>query len=264
MNLIQRSFNGHSIQVILDENGEPWFIAMEVAEVLGYSDAYEMTKKLDDDEKSNRQIAGLGTATGGRGVSTINESGLYSAILTSSKPEAKPFKRWVTHEVLPTIRRTGSYSMAQQQQLPSANDATILIESMARTMNLPPSATLGMYQRYAAKIGQADLLPVYAIDAPDGDTSSHTTAALATLIKKTGLPVTARKAYLCMQSAGLVERKERPSKTRGVKEFWALTDAGLKYGKNVTNPKNQLEVQVHIYESKFDELCELLDVHGLR
>lgn len=44
MNLIQRSFNGHSIQVILDENGEPWFIAMEVAEVLGYSDAYEMTK----------------------------------------------------------------------------------------------------------------------------------------------------------------------------------------------------------------------------
>lgn len=260
MNLIQRSFNGHSIQVILDENGEPWFIAMEVAEVLGYSDAYEMTKKLDDDEKQNRQIAGFGP----RGISTINEPGLFSAILTSGKPEAKPFKRWVTHDVLPSIRRTGSYSMVQQQQLPGANDATILIESMARTMNLPPSATLAMYQRYAAKIGQADLLPVYAVDAPDGDSSSHTTAALATLIKKTGLPATARKAYLCMQSAGLVERKERPSKTKGIKEFWSLTDAGLKYGKNVTNPKNQLEVQVHIYESKFDELCELLDVHGLR
>lgn len=178
---------------------EPWFIAMEVAEVLGYSDAYEMTKKLDDDEKQNRQIAGFGP----RGISTINEPGLFSAILTSGKPEAKPFKRWVTHEVLPTIRRTGSYSMVQQPALPSANDATILIESMARTMKLAPSATLGMYQRYAAKIGHADLLPVYAIDAPDGDTSSHTTAALATLIKKSGLPVTARAVYLEMQTAGL-------------------------------------------------------------
>lgn len=258
MNLIQRSFNGHSIQVILDENGEPWFIAMEVAEILGYSDAYEMTKKLDDDEKQNRQIAGFGP----RGISTINEPGLFSAILTSGKPEAKPFKRWVTHDVLPSIRRTGSYSMVQQQQLPSANDATILIESMARTMNLPPSATLGMYQRYAAKIGQADLLPVYAIDAPDGGTSSHTTAALATLIKKSGLPITARKVYLAMQSAGLVERKERPSKSKGIKEFWALTEAGLKYGKNATNSANQLEVQVHIFESKFDSLLEVLDIQN--
>lgn len=67
-----------------------------------------------------------------------------------------------------------------------------------------------------------------------------------------------------MQSAGLVERKERPSKSKGIKEFWALTDAGLAYGKNVTNPANQLEVQVHIYESKFAELCELLDMHDLR
>lgn len=264
MNLIQRSFNGHSIQVILDESGEPWLVAMEVAEVLGYSDAHKMTSKLDDDEKSNRQIGGLGPATGGRGVIVINESGLYSAILTSSKPEAKPFKRWVTHEVLPTIRRTGSYSMAQQQQLPSANDATILIESMARTMKLAPSATLGMYQRYAAKIGHADLLPVYAIDAPDGDTSSHTTAALATLIKKSGLPVTARAVYLAMQSAGLVERKQRPSKTRGIKEFWALTEAGLGYGKNATNSENQLEVQVHIFESKFDALLEVLDIPELK
>ncbi|MBI6920259.1 MULTISPECIES: BRO-N domain-containing protein [Pseudomonas] len=264
MNLIQRSFNGHSIQVILDENGEPWFIAMEVAEVLGYSDAHKMTSKLDDDEKSNRQIGGLGPTTGGRGVIVINESGLYSAILTSSKPEAKPFKRWVTHDVLPTIRRTGSYSMAQQPSLSSANDATILIESMARTMNLAPAGVLGMYQRYAAKIGHADLLPVYAIDAPDGDTSSHTTAALATLIKKAGLPVTARKIYLAMQSAGLVERKERPSKTRGVKQFWALTEAGLKYGKNATNSANQLEVQVHIFESKFDLLLEALDMPELK
>ncbi|MEX5462501.1 Bro-N domain-containing protein, partial [Pseudomonas aeruginosa] len=107
MNLIPYDFNSKQVQVLVDENGEPWFIAMEIAEILGYSDAYEMTKRLDDDEKQNRQIAGFGP----RGASTINESGLYSAIISSNKPEAKPFKRWVTHDVLPSIRRTGSYSI---------------------------------------------------------------------------------------------------------------------------------------------------------
>ncbi|MGP5752582.1 BRO-N domain-containing protein [Pseudomonas aeruginosa] len=105
MNLIPYDFNSKRLQVLVDENGEPWFIAMEVAEILGYSDAYEMTKRLDEDEKSNRQIAGLGTASGGRGVTTINESGLYSSIIGSNKPEAKPFKRWVTHDVLPPHRQ---------------------------------------------------------------------------------------------------------------------------------------------------------------
>ena len=61
MNLIPYDFNSKQVQVLVDENGEPWFIAMEIAEILGYSDAYEMTKRLDDDEKQNRQIAGFGS-----------------------------------------------------------------------------------------------------------------------------------------------------------------------------------------------------------
>lgn len=62
MNLIPYDFNSKQVQVLVDENGEPWFIAMEIAEILGYSDAYEMTKRLDDDEKQNRQIAGFDLA----------------------------------------------------------------------------------------------------------------------------------------------------------------------------------------------------------
>lgn len=115
-NLIPFNFNGSSIQVITDENGEPWFIAKEVSDVLGYSDAFKMTTRLDEDEKQNRQFGGFGN----RGVTVINESGLYSAILGSTKPEAKPFKKWVTSEVLPSIRKTGSYSTAQIEKKPSA------------------------------------------------------------------------------------------------------------------------------------------------
>ena len=105
MNLIPFQFESTPIQVVSDEHGEPWFIAKEVAAVLGYSDAEAMTRRLDDDEKQNLQIVGFGP----RGVTIINESGLYSAILGSTKDEAKRFKRWVTAVVLPSIRRDGGY-----------------------------------------------------------------------------------------------------------------------------------------------------------
>ena len=112
MNALQAfQFHTHQLQVIVDDIGEPWFIAKHVAEILEYSDAHKMTGRLDEDEKSNRQIGGLGPDTGGRGIICINESGLYSAILTSKKPAAKAFKRWVTHDVLPAIRKTGGYQM---------------------------------------------------------------------------------------------------------------------------------------------------------
>lgn len=114
-------FEGRAIRVVTDESGEPWFVAKEISSVLGYSDAFEMTKKLDDDEKQNRQIAGLGSPTGGRGVTLINEAGLYSCILTSQKDEAKRFKRWVTHDVLPAIRRTGSYAQQEAKHLDAAD-----------------------------------------------------------------------------------------------------------------------------------------------
>lgn len=99
-------FQAHQLTVIADDHGAPWFIAKEVAEILEYSDAYEMTKKLDYDEVQNRQIAGFNN----RGVNIINESGLYASILTSKKPSAKAFKKWVTSEVLPSIRKHGGYT----------------------------------------------------------------------------------------------------------------------------------------------------------
>lgn len=262
MNVSLFNFRATQVRVVTEDNGTPWFVGRDVCSLLGYADTTNAMKQhCRGVVKYHPILDSLGRTQEAR---VLSEGDTLRLIVNSTMPAAQEFEAWVFEDVLPTIRRTGSYSLGQVQQQPSANDATILIESMARTLKLPPSATLGMYQRYALKIGQADLLPHYAVDAPDGDDSSHTTAALATLIKKTGIPVTARKAYLCMQSAGLVERKQRPSKSKGMKEFWALTDAGLAYGKNVTNPANQLEVQVHVYESKFEELCELLDMHELR
>jgi len=115
-------FQSHALRIISDEHSELWFVAKDVADALDYSDAHKMCEKLDDDEKSNREIGGLGSPTGGRGTLIINESGLYSSILRSTKPEAKAFKKWVTAEVLPSLRKNGAYfapnsALAQLQTL---------------------------------------------------------------------------------------------------------------------------------------------------
>ncbi|MEZ0366767.1 BRO family protein [Mycobacterium sp. pUA109] len=90
--------------VVID--GEPWFVAGDVARMLGYRDAHNMARRLDDDEKGTRSLS---TPGGQQVVGIINESGLYTAILGSQIEGAQRFKRWVTREVLPAIRRTGSY-----------------------------------------------------------------------------------------------------------------------------------------------------------
>lgn len=91
--------------------GNPWFIGMDVADQLDYSDTEALTRRLDDDDKQNLQLVGFGP----RGVTVISESGLYAAILGSTKAEAKRFKRWVTSDVLPTIRKTGQYAQPKTQ-----------------------------------------------------------------------------------------------------------------------------------------------------
>lgn len=88
-------------------DGEPWFVGKDVAKALGYADTFGALKKhVDDDDKQNCQIDSFES---NRGMLVINESGLYSLIMSSKLPEAKKFKRWVTSEVLPAIRRTGGY-----------------------------------------------------------------------------------------------------------------------------------------------------------
>ena len=108
---------------VFEQDGEPWFVAKDIAEALGYTDAWNMTRRLDEDEFQNLQIRGFGN----RGVSLVNESGLYAAILGSSKPAAKRFKKWVTAEVLPSLRKTGQYGAGidlrdPDQLLPLLND----------------------------------------------------------------------------------------------------------------------------------------------
>ena len=110
-NALSFSFPTHALRVEMID-GEPWFVASDVCESLGLDDTSKACSRLDDDEKLTRTMFVSGQ---NREVLIINESGLYSLILTSRKPEAKKFKKWVTADVLPAIRKTGRYESAQEQ-----------------------------------------------------------------------------------------------------------------------------------------------------
>jgi len=114
-------FSGQQVRVVTDEQGEPWFVAADVGHVLELGNVHSSLNLLDDDETA------LHTMETGHRVSIVNESGLYSLVLRSRKPEAKAFKRWITRDVLPAIRRTGRYSVT-----PETNPAEITRADLAR------------------------------------------------------------------------------------------------------------------------------------
>lgn len=107
-NEIQRfDFKGAALRTLTDENGEPWFVAKDACDILGI-DTNHLREALDDDEITNLRNSEVWNQPG-RAPLIISEPGLYKLIMRSRKPKAKEFQRWVTHEVLPQIRRTGGY-----------------------------------------------------------------------------------------------------------------------------------------------------------
>jgi prophage antirepressor-like protein len=107
--LVAFSFESNHVRVVLDANMEPWFVAADVCSALELPETHKAIARLDDDEKGRNSIP---TPGGSQEMSVVNESGLFNLVLGSRKPEAKRFKRWVTHEVLPSIRKTGSFASA--------------------------------------------------------------------------------------------------------------------------------------------------------
>jgi prophage antirepressor-like protein len=145
-------FNTIVVRTVLVD-GEPWFVAGDVCDVLEIRNSRDALSGLDEDEKG---VATADTPGGEQRVSIINEAGLYSLILRSRKPEAKTFKRWVTHEVLPQIRRTGAYGPPALPDITTPAGVLAMAEQFAVTAR----------QLVAAEAKVAELAPkAAAVDA---------------------------------------------------------------------------------------------------
>jgi len=263
-------FQFEALQVrVIDREGEAWFVASDVATALEYSEPSAMTRHLDDDEKG---LSIVQTPGGNQDAIVINESGLYSAVLRSRKPEAKRFKRWVTHVVLPSIRKTGGY------QLPATEPATkynhdhnqgrltgelALLECFCTLNNPAPSSRVVLLEKIGSAHGlNTAWLPGYVEDGPEAGQGSLPTASATDLLSEYGVPLTAAAFNKQLNAIGILEQRTRRSRS-GPKQFWCITDTGEPFGKNLTSPQSPRETQPHWYRDHFVELLAMIGMRGV-
>ena len=194
-----RIFNYNSVEVrTIQNDGEPWFVLRDVCNVLGLGTPARVAERLDPDEVSQTHI----TDSMGRQQETtiINESGLYNVILRSDKPEAKPFRKWVTSEVLPTIRRHGMYATPDTVEKMLADPDTTI--KLLETIKQERAARLALEAK-----AEADKPKIIFADAVSASHTSILVGDLAKLLRQNGVEIgqnrlfsfLREKGYLCSQ-----------------------------------------------------------------
>lgn len=182
--------------VVID--GEPWFVGKDVAEALGYAKARNaIATHIDEEDKKEAPIQGdLG---GTQSMVVINESGLYSLVLSSKLPSAKKFKRWVTAEVLPSIRKTGTYSIVptgKELLAMAVLEAQKTIEEQSRQI-----------EEQARKI-EADKPKTIFADAVAASKTSILIGDLAKLLKQNGIEIGQKRLFEYLRDYGYLSKRK--------------------------------------------------------
>ena len=152
--LLPLSFNGSAVRTVMIGN-MPWFVAKDVCEVLELSDVNKAVSKLDEDEKLIRKLFVSGQ---NRDMIIVNESGLYTLIMRSNKPEARRFRKWVTSEVLPSIRATGQYTMPQLVESRLTAMEKMLVDNASRNEEIIKELAVMRDQFETMDVLQRDML----------------------------------------------------------------------------------------------------------
>lgn len=195
-NEIQRfDFKGASLRTLTDKAGEPWFVAKDVCDILELGNTTNALRALDEDEKTNFTNCNV-AQNGGRAPLIISEPGLYKLVMRSRKPEAKEFQRWVTHEVLPSIRRTGGYIPTSE----SDSDEDI----MARAVLVAQKTIKQKNQQIASQQSRiVELEPkarfADAVAASDG---TCLVGELAKMLRQNGMDIGQNRLFRLLQADG--------------------------------------------------------------
>ncbi len=178
-----------TIRTILGNDREPWFVAKDVCAALGLEQVTRAISTLDGDEVTSSKV----TDSLGREQNTniISEAGLYSLILRSRKPEAKAFKRWVTHEVLPSIRKDGGYMVAREEETPE--------ETMARAL-LIANKTM---ERQRERIAELEPKALFA-DAVAASDGTCLVGELAKMLRQNGVQVGQNRLFEILRKDGFL------------------------------------------------------------
>ena len=188
-------FRGVALRTLTDEDGAPWFVAKDVCDILELNNITEALRPLDDDEKTNFRNSEV-AQNGGRAPIIISEPGLYKLIMRSRKPDAKEFQRWVTHEVLPQIRRTGGYIPTSE----SDSDEDI----MAKAVLVAQKTIERKNQQLQAKDAQIKALEPKArfADAVAASDGTCLVGELAKMLRQNGMDIGQNRLFRLLQADG--------------------------------------------------------------
>lgn len=243
-----------------DASSELLFCANDVTMALGYSNGRDaVAKHVDEGDVAKRDTPipnQYGTLVN-QSVTYITESGVYALIFGSKQERAKDFKRWVTSEVLPSIRKTGQYSVKQ----PSINDKLQVSLTFAdwtiKTLNLNEASKICWAKKIAEKFDiPTDALPI----GVNAGTEAPTLHAAKDLLKENNIPLSATAFNRMLVSYGIIHEATRPSKDKNKLWKWKVLNEGYEYyGQNVQDPNYQSQTQIKWYDNRF---CELLKLVG--
>ncbi len=188
----------------------------------------------------------IGTCADGNALPDfIPENIFYRLAMKAKNETAEKFQAKVADEIIPSIRRTGSYSSGRS----NVEQGIAVVKFIADDLKVSTASRLLMYENYCKDVGiPTGFLPKYE------DNGSREQCSATTLLERNGCGIKTAKFNQLLISAGYMELKERPTSKGGVKEYKALTEKGLKYGVNLINNKNQKEVQPYYYADTFMEL----------
>lgn len=185
--------NFGSIRVTQDESGEPWFVAKDVCNALGLTNTTEALRGLDDDEVSNITNSEV-AQNGGRSPRIVSEPGFYKLVMRSRKPEAKAFQRWVTHEVLPSIRKRGGYMASVKDETPE--------ETMARAFILAKETI----ERKNREIAEMKPKALFA-DAVSTSDKCMLVGELAKVLRQNGVQMGQKRLFAWLRDNGYLMKR---------------------------------------------------------
>jgi len=177
------------------KEGEPWFVAIDVCKALELSDTHKAVERLDEDERNSIPV----TDSLGRFQDTycVSESGLYSLVLGSRKPQAKPFKRWVTHDVIPSIRKHGAYMTPETIEKALLNPDTII--QLATTLKSEQEK-----RRAAEAQIEADKPKVQFADSVGSSKQAILIREMAKLLKQNGVDMGEKRLFSWLRANGFL------------------------------------------------------------
>lgn len=255
------------VRVITDDTSEELlFCANDVTNALGYSNGRDaIAKHVDTPDVAKRD---MGVVTGKKADGTnayqvvastfVNESGVYSLIFGSKQERAKEFKRWVTSEVLPSIRKTGQYSIAQTSLNDKLQVNLTFADWTIKTLNLNEASKICWAKKIAEKFDiPTDALP----SGVNAGTEAPTLHAAKDLLKENGIPFTPVAFNKILMAKGVIHEATRPSRDKNKPWKWKVLNKGFEcFGQNIQDPNFQSQTQIKWYDNRFRDLLEFVGV----